>query len=78
VLIGKVHTTKTPDDKDIDPKKTDPQDLKIDRDWVRWIRPMLVGYVKCVKEAGRIIRNVDDVDRMKMKTTLDAEFNSPV
>ena len=38
VLIGKIHTTVTPDGDDVDPKSTDPQPLAVDRSGVRWIR----------------------------------------
>jgi hypothetical protein len=52
VLIGKVHTTEAPDAKPLSGKVEEPADLLVDRGWVRWIRPVLVGYIKCLQAAG--------------------------
>ena len=49
VLVGKIHTTRTDKDAAIDVTKSDAQGLFVDRQWVRWIRPVLVGYYKCMK-----------------------------
>lgn len=54
VLIGKIHTTMTTDGEDVDPKSTDPQALDVDRSGVRWIRPVLVGYYKCLKHLTKV------------------------
>ena len=55
VLVGKIHTTKTDKDAAIDLTKSDAQGLFVDRQWVRWIRPVLVGYYKCMKAASTVI-----------------------
>lgn len=49
VLVGKIHTTRTDKNAAVDANKSDAQGLSVDRQWVRWIRPMLVGYYKCIK-----------------------------
>jgi hypothetical protein len=51
VFIGKIDTTLLDDGKTpVDPKKlSEPQSLYVDRQWIRWIRPVLVGYYKCLK-----------------------------
>jgi hypothetical protein len=52
VLIGKVHTTEGPGAEPLGDKVDEPADLLVDRTWVRWIRPVLVGYIKCLQAAG--------------------------
>jgi hypothetical protein len=55
VLVAKVHTTIRDDGQtEVDPNATDPQGLQINRDWVRWIRPVLTGYYKCVKQVMQV------------------------
>lgn len=54
VFIGKVDTASTPDGK-VDPEDSDPQELLVSRDWVRWIRPVLVGYYKCLKQSAHAV-----------------------
>ena len=60
VLIGKIHTTVTPDGDDVNPKSTDPQPLAVDRSGVRWIRPVLVGYYKCLKHLTKVAAPAQD------------------
>jgi hypothetical protein len=59
VLVGKIHTIKTNENKDIDTKKSEAQGLFVDRQWVRWIRPVLVGYYKCMKMASTTVTGMN-------------------
>lgn len=59
VLVGKIRTTKTDENKDIDREKNDAQGLFIDRQWVRWIRPVLTGYLKCVQTVSTVVSNLE-------------------
>jgi hypothetical protein len=54
VLVGKIHTTKTDTDEAIADKSV-AQGLFVDRQWVRWIRPVLVGYYKCLKTVSTAV-----------------------
>jgi hypothetical protein len=60
VLIGKIHTTVNTDGDDVDRKSTDPQALAVDRSGVRWIRPVLVGYYKCLKQFTKVTGTPED------------------
>jgi hypothetical protein len=54
VLVGKVTTRIRDDRKAVDLDASDPQGLAVDRRWVRWIRPVLTGYYKCIKAVQTI------------------------
>lgn len=61
VLVGKIHTTRTDEDADVDLKTSDAQGLFVDRQWVRWIRPVLVGYYKCMKTISKTIAGSNEI-----------------
>jgi hypothetical protein len=52
VLVGKIQTTRTDTDVVIGDRSV-AQGLFVDRQWVRWIRPVLVGYYKCMTAVSR-------------------------
>lgn len=50
VLVGKVNPKLLEDGRTpVDLESTEAQGLRVENQWVRWIRPVLTGYYKCIK-----------------------------